>query len=84
MKKVNTVTFKITNCLDCPHHKRLPDPGEDSFDAMDIQVVCTLTPDEDKFNRFGEGKRPILRAERWRIREQCSIPNWCPLLGKKR
>ena len=80
-----SITLKIENCLDCPHHKTLPDPGADSFDAMDEQVVCTLTkalPDAYP-NPYGEGFRPILRAERWNIREQCSVPDWCPLIKKK-
>jgi hypothetical protein len=85
MSKPKAVTLKITNCLDCPHHKKVTSTYTgDSFDMADIDVVCTLANGSHQ-SRDGITKgRAVLVSERWRVREQCVVPTWCPLTAKKR
>ena len=81
-----TATLKIENCLDCPHSKRIADPGSsDSFDAGDESLCCTKTPYKGNGNA-GYGQpypgRIIVISERWesRFRADAKVPDWCPLL----
>lgn len=73
----------ITNCLDCPYHKEIRDPGsDDSFDMVDTSILCTKMPEvkptDWKWKHFGF--KYVSASERpWRHRKYCDIPKWCPL-----
>jgi hypothetical protein len=76
----------ITNCLQCPYHKEISDPGsDDSFDMMDTSIACTKAPvweaHKDRWNP--EGWRLISVSERpYRhkdIIERQGFPAFCPL-----
>jgi hypothetical protein len=69
---MKTVYLTIENCLDCPNSKELPDPGMDSFDAVDTKIVCT----KNKNKLISGAERP------WRHRSYCKVPTWCPLESK--
>lgn len=86
----NKALLVIDNCLDCPHHKMLPDPGYDSFDMSDEGCVCTHpNAPRKKCERVGTEVdrsefKAIFRGERSSAK-QCQaakIPNWCPILQK--
>jgi hypothetical protein len=67
------------NCLDCPHHKELSDPGsDDPFDRDDTSIVCTQTPPIPgarlPYRAISVSERPH------RHRGYCDVPAWCPLL----
>lgn len=81
--------LKISNCLDCPHHKVIDDGDPyDSFCSDDMAVVCKLTPnntlnlesvwvvDRNKFRGVSFSCRP------YNLRKESSVPNWCPLIEK--
>ena len=70
---MNTITEIITNCMDCKFHIVLPDPDpNDWFCDDDVKVYC------------GKAERNITVACRpHHKREECEIPNWCPLLDLK-
>lgn len=72
----NAVRLKITNCMDCPYHAVLRDPDPyDWFCDDDEKVVCRKTKSE----------RVITSACRpYNKREECAVPNWCPLLRAAR
>jgi len=74
MAKKTTVSLNINNCLDCPFHevRRDPDP-DDWFCIDDVKVVC-LTGERN----VTEGCRPYM------TRKESEIPDWCPLIPKKR
>lgn len=79
-KKLRTKSLKLTNCLDCPHHKRVTSTYTgDSFDMADEDVICTLAPGTHRSQNGNDKGRAIVVSERWRLREQCTIPAWCPL-----
>jgi hypothetical protein len=86
--KPRTVQVPVSNCLDCPHVKRVTSSYTgDSFDMSDEDVICSLVTTNK--HRCQEGLivgKPIVVSERWRLREQCVIPDWCPLIktSKKR
>lgn len=78
------VTLKIDNCLDCPHHKIVPSVIFDSWDSADEDVVCTKVQGEHEYRYGLMPGRPVVVMERWKLREQATIPKWCPLIrGKK-
>lgn len=62
--------LQIANCLDCPHHRVLPDPDPlDSFCVDDEKVVCKKSRN-----------RVVTQANRpYRTRREAAIPSWCPL-----
>jgi hypothetical protein len=77
----------LDNCLDCPHHRKITSPyTDDSFDMSDEDVICVNEQLKDRKECRGQFEkvlgRPILLSERWRLREQCTIPDWCPLPKK--
>lgn len=80
MQKPISVSLKLTNCLDCPHHKlHRAMPTGDSWDAHDVDVVCSLAADT---HTCGDGKvkgRAISVSDRYAKREECNVPTWCPL-----
>ena len=62
-------TFTITNCMDCPNHRVLPDPDpSDWFNDDDKKVGCAITC-----------KNITVACRPYNKRKECSIPNWCPL-----
>lgn len=63
------VSLKLTNCMDCPHHRVEADPDPDDwFCDDDIKVVCT------------KADRNITVACRpYNTRKESDIPEWCPL-----
>lgn len=68
-ERPKTVSLKITNCLDCPHHNQKPSPPTgDSFDMVDVDTFCTL-----------EGRNISVSDRPWQVRENCAVPKWCPL-----
>lgn len=74
--------LKITNCLDCPHHKRITSAYTgDSFDMSDEDVICTKVRNKRAIRGAHETVkgRAIVVSERWDIRQQCTIPTWCPI-----
>jgi hypothetical protein len=80
-----TITLKITNCLDCPHHKRYPSVIFDSWDLADEDVVCTKAPGNHKIRGGTVKGKAVSVSERYETqrREECEVPKWCPLLKKK-
>lgn len=67
-----TVTLKISNCTECPHHEVRPDPDPDDwFCDDDVKVVCKKTERED--NTITAACRP------YRVKEESDVPEWCPL-----
>lgn len=74
--KPNSVTLKkkIENCIDCPFHEEQPDPDpHDWFNRDDVKIVCTKT-----------NKNVTVACRPHQTRRESSIPNWCPLLKKKK
>lgn len=66
-----TKTIKLTNCIDCPHHRVMPDPDPtDWFNDDDIKVVCSKHP---------EVKEITVACRPYNKREECDIPDWCPM-----
>ena len=85
MAKANVVrlTLKISNCLDCPHVKTVSSPYTgDSFDMCDEDVVCTMANGRHQYRDGTMKGKAIVVSERWRLREQCKVPTWCPLTKK--
>ena len=70
MDKKYTIKIKINNCIDCLHHDIQPDPDPDDwFNNDDIKVYCE------------KAKKYITRMCRpHHTRDECNIPDWCPLL----
>ena len=67
------VTFvqKISNCIDCPFHKVLPDPDpHDWFCDDDMKVVCTKK----------ENKQITCACRPYNLRKESEVPEWCPLI----
>jgi hypothetical protein len=80
---MKTVSLKLDNCLDCPHHKVITSQYTgDSFDAGDVDVVCTLAdgtrPARTHQRQGHQRQRPV------RERSECAVPPWCPLTKKAR
>lgn len=71
---MKTVTLKLTNCQDCPHHKNVQSPYTgDSFDMVDEDTICTLAQE-----------RIVTASNRpWEVRRNSTIPDWCPLTKKR-
>jgi len=43
----NKLNISITSCLECEHHKVLPDPDpNDSFNYDDVMIICKKMPCE--------------------------------------
>lgn len=85
--KLKTVSLKIMNCLDCPHHKKVTSTYTgDSFDMSDEDVVCTLADGQHRSQDGIIKGRAVSLSERWpkRQREECAVPTWCPLTKKAR
>ena len=89
---MKSVTLKITNCQDCPHHKNHQSlPTGDSFDMCDEDTVCTH-PDiiAKGYTNDGWGEkvkgRCITGSNRpWQIRKGCEpVPKWCPLVKTRK
>jgi hypothetical protein len=80
-----SVSLKITNCMDCPNHEVVRDPDPtDSFCSDDEAVLCTKAPNTKKITQWYSNvpfeHRPITTSCRpYKKREECEIPNWCPL-----
>ena len=88
MSKPNTVTIrlKITNCLNCPHSKTITSQYTgDSFDMIDQDVVCMMVKGQEHRGQHErvEGQ-PIVCGERHNLRSYCGVPDWCPLLKRKK
>jgi hypothetical protein len=78
-----TVTLKLTNCLDCPHHKVITSTSTgDSFDMGDVDVVCTLARGTHRGQFEVVKGRAITLGDRFVKRSECAIPTWCPLTKK--
>ena len=74
---MTTITLKINNCSECPHHEVLPDPDPDDwFNDDDVKVVCKKTKRKD--NVITTACRP------YNIKKETDIPKWCPLLKEKK
>lgn len=85
MKKMKTVSLKISNCLDCPHHKKVTSTYTgDSFDMGDVDVVCTLSNGTHQGQDGPFKGRAISVSDRWAKRSECVVPKWCPLTKKLR
>ena len=75
--KPKTVSLKISNCQDCPHHKDIPSPPTgDSFDMVDLDTICTLLGGPKGGKHITGSNRP------WEVRRNCAVPDWCPLTAK--
>ncbi len=58
------------NCIDCKHHRVLPDPDPDDwFCDDDEKVLCTLAK-----------KLVTVACRPHHKRKECTVPSWCPLL----
>lgn len=80
----NTVTLKISNCLDCPHHKIVPAVAFDSFDMVDEDVICLKSEGSHKSRYETHPHKAVTISNRpWQTRKECSVPVWCPLKKKK-
>lgn len=63
------VSSCIKNCMDCPAHEVQADPDrDDSFCYDDKKVICKVNHREVTY-----ACRPH------HLREECKIPDWCPL-----
>jgi hypothetical protein len=61
--------IKIDNCIDCREHEILPDPDpSDWFCDDDVQVIC----------KANYNQTITCSCRPYRVREECSIPSWCP------
>ena len=85
-------TKEKTCCIDCPHHKVIPDPDPyDWFCDDDCAVVCTLTKNKSKETQssyladMSEYRRITVSCRPYNIRKESETPSWCPLKkgGKK-
>jgi hypothetical protein len=81
MAKEKSVSLKITNCLDCPHHKKITSQYTgDSFDMADEDVICTLANGGPHRGAHETVKgRMIVGSERWNLRKYTTVSTWCPL-----
>jgi hypothetical protein len=62
-------TFKLSNCMDCPHHRVEMDPDPDDwFNDDDERVFCTK-----------QHKNITVACRPYNKRKECEIPDWCPL-----
>lgn len=65
--------IKINNCIDCGYHEIIPDPDPDDwFCDDDVKVVCR-----------SHNRNITVACRPYKVREECDIPEWCPLLKKK-
>ena len=76
----------MSNCMDCPKHKVIPDPDpSDWFCTDDVAVVCLATKNQkqdaqSKFVADHSGYRSITVACRpYRTRKESDTPDWCPI-----
>jgi len=78
-------TLKLTNCLQCPHHKQITSKyTDDSFDMVDVDTVCTLAKGKVSGAHETLKGRAISVSDRpWQAKANCDIPKWCPLLKEK-
>lgn len=81
-----TITIEIHNCLDCPHHIRCPDPDPHDWFCMDDEaVLCGRTPWRAGDLRSYRGNQPFQHkpvttsCRPHHLRQECAIPEWCPL-----
>lgn len=69
------VTLKISNCLDCPHHRELPESltrGEPR--CSDRRVLCA---------RRGRWHSIVQACHPDDLRASCKVPHWCRLRPKR-
>jgi hypothetical protein len=85
MPAARVLVQRIANCLDCPFHKRITSEYTeytgDSFDMADEDVICTKVKRKRPIRGAHEtvSGRAIVVSERWNLRKQCVVPDWCPL-----
>lgn len=77
---MNSVTFKIDNCLKCPKCYVDPIYTADSFEH-ESGAYCSLVEDKETGKIFGQnGKHKIIGSDDWHLEKYTKIPDWCPLL----
>ena len=81
VSKIRPVTLKITNCMDCPHHRILADPDPfDWFCDDDVKVRCELSRSSENHGGFYAKEPYVTVACRpYNTRKECEAPKWCPL-----
>lgn len=78
---MNTVTFHVENCLDCPRCYTDSIYTADSFEHEE-GAYCSVIEDKSK-NGFGKnGKHKLIGSDDWHLRDYTKVPDWCPLLNK--
>lgn len=83
MPKTRSVKLKISNCVECPHMKKVPSIIFDSWDIADEDAGCTKAEGNHKY-RYGIIKGKAIEVmERWWKPHHTAIPDWCPLLKEK-
>lgn len=74
---MNTVSFTIDNCCDCPYHYTekiyTPDPWD-----HEIGVYCSQVVDKNSYNK----KNKLVASDDYDIRKYSKIPDWCPNKNK--
>lgn len=75
---MKSVTFKIENCLDCPHCYTDRILTADSFEH-EVGAYCKLIEDKS-YGSFGKnGAHKMIGFDDWNLRKYTAIPDWCPL-----
>lgn len=86
---MNTAVIRMTNCLECPHSRVIPDPSfSDDFNLDDVALICrhmkSSNPDFDLHSNKSANRQPfrcITTACRpYNLHSEADIPDWCPLL----
>lgn len=79
----------MINCTECQNHEIINDPDpHDWFCDDDLAVICKLVFKEkvDINSKYLSDRHPnkcvTVSCRPYRIRQECTIPDWCPLLGK--
>jgi hypothetical protein len=86
-----TSTKPYANCIDCPHHKVIPDPDPtDWFNDDDVAVVCTKTKNPKQKQSSDsvaerQGFRIITQMCRpYQTKQESKTPSWCPLTKRSK
>jgi len=89
MPKEVTLSLKIKNCTECPHHEVVPDPDpHDWFCSDDMAVLCKLKKAgvKDTGSHAGQPwkfKAVSVSCRPYNIEKESAVPKWCPLRRKK-
>lgn len=75
----------LDNCIDCPHHKIVPDPDPtDWFCDDDVAVLCTKSENTTKGKAWKSGEvwphQAVTTSCRpYGTKDESERPTWCPL-----